>query len=89
MFLIWLVQLLVIYKTFDKNNQLIISSHYSLGVTMTTLKIYDDACNILVKIYLKKHNLDNIKRLCLYMCVREREIVNLKKLKSRNMIIYS
>jgi hypothetical protein len=46
MFLIWLVQLLVIYKTFDKNNQLIISSHYSLGVTMTTLKIYDDACNM-------------------------------------------
>jgi hypothetical protein len=46
MFLIWLVQLLVIYRTFDKNNKLIVSSHWSLGVTMTTLKIYGDARNI-------------------------------------------
>jgi lipopolysaccharide/colanic/teichoic acid biosynthesis glycosyltransferase len=50
MFLIWLVQLLVIYKTFDKNNQPIIFSHQSLGVTMTTLKIYGDACNIYLKL---------------------------------------
>jgi hypothetical protein len=60
---------------------------------MTTLKIYGDARNIYlswkVKIYLKKHNLHNVKRLCLYMCVRDREIINLKKLKSCNMIMYN